>query len=124
MGTVGSRLRDARRRRGWSQQRLADEAGLGHATPERCERGEATPRVENLARIAKALDVQLSWLIDGSEPMVLPAQMTVARQFRMHTGPGTAGRPGFVIIDPGGPWERGADGEWRAVETREVIHRG
>lgn len=123
MGTVGSRLRDARRRRGWSQLRLAAEAEVGHATVERLERGEAMSRVENLRAMAEALEVQVGWLIDGREPMVLPAQMTVDQQFRTHSGPGTEGRPGFVIIDPGGPWERGADGEWRADETelaREV----
>lgn len=63
--TVGGRLRDARRRRGWSQLRLAAEAGLGHATVERCERGEATPRVENLEALATALRVEAGWLTFG-----------------------------------------------------------
>ena len=115
--TVGGRLRDARRRRGWSQLRLAAEAGVGHATVERCERGEATPRVENLAVIAKALEIQPAWLAYGEAPMVLPGNLTVTQQFGMHTGPGTPGRPGFVIIDPGGPWEVGVDGGWRAVDV-------
>lgn len=114
MDTVGSRLRDARRRRGWTQLRLAAEVGLGHATVERCERGEATPRVENLAAIAKALEIQPAWLAYGEEPMALPENMTTAAQFEMHTGPGTEGRPGYVIVEPG-PWEVGDDGEWRAV---------
>ena len=117
MDTVGGRLRDARRRRGWTQIRLAQEAGLGHATVERCERGEATPRVENLGAIAKALEIQPAWLAYGEEPMVLPGQMTVAAQFAVNTAPGTEGRPGYVIIDPGGPWEVGVDGGWRAVDV-------
>lgn len=114
--TVGRRLRDARRRRGWSQLRLAAAAGVGHATVERCERGEATPRVENLAAIAKALEIQLAWLAYGEGPMALPGNMTVAAQIDMHTGPGTEGRPGFVIVEPG-PWQLGDDGEWRAVDA-------
>ena len=116
MDTVGRRLRDARRRWGRSQLRLAAEAGLGHVTVERCERREATPRVENLAAITKALEIQPAWLAYGEEPMVLPSHMTVAAQFGMHTGPGTEGRPGYVIVEPG-PWEVGDDSEWRAVDA-------
>lgn len=78
--------------------------------------GEATPRVENVQALANALQVQTAWLIDGREPMVLPGQMTVTHQFRMHTGPGTEGRPGYVIVEPG-PWQLGDDGEWQAVDA-------
>ena len=118
MDTVGSCLRDARRRRGWSQLRLAAEAGVGHATVERCKRAEATPTVENVQALARALQVQTAWLLEGQEPMVLSGQMSISQQFRMHTGPGTAGRPGFVIVEPG-PWEVGDDGEWQAVDVAE-----
>ena len=116
MDTVGSRLRVARRRRGSSQLRLAAEAGLGHATVERCERGEAMPRLENLEAMAKVLEIRPAWLLTGEEPMALPGQMTIAAQFEMHTGPSTEGRPGYVIVEPG-PWEVGDDGEWLAVDA-------
>lgn len=100
--------------------RLAAEAGLGHGTIERAEAGTRTPRVENVQALARALQVQTAWLIEGQEPMVLPGQMTVGQQFSIHTGPGTAGRPGYVIVEPG-PWEVGDDGEWRAVDVELAL---
>lgn len=57
MDTVGSRRRDARRRRGWSQQRLADGAELGHATAERRERGAAMPRLQNIEAMVEVLRI-------------------------------------------------------------------
>lgn len=123
MTTLGARLRDARRRRGWTQLRLASEAGLGHGTIERAEAGTRTPRVENVQALARALQVQPAWLAYGEEPMALPSHMTVAAQFEMHTGPGTEGRPGYVIVEPG-PWEVGEDGEWTAAGAGKENRRG
>lgn len=112
MDTVGSRLRDARRRRGWSQQRLADEAGLGHATVERCERGEAMPRLKNLKAIAMALRVRLEWLLVGREPVVAHEDLSLDAQAGSSDSPFPA-----LLIGSGGPWryERGeliGDPDW------------
>ncbi|MET8100203.1 helix-turn-helix transcriptional regulator [Streptomyces sp. NPDC005236] len=49
------RFREARRARGWSQVRLAQEAGLSASTIEKYEQGRRTPSAENFERMAKAL---------------------------------------------------------------------
>jgi transcriptional regulator with XRE-family HTH domain len=49
------RYRAARRARGWSQVRLAQEAGLSASTIEKYEQGRRTPSAENAERMAKAL---------------------------------------------------------------------
>lgn len=49
------RFRGARRARGWSQVRLAQEAGLSASTIEKYEQGRRTPSAENFERMAKAL---------------------------------------------------------------------
>lgn len=41
--------------RGWSQQRLADEAGVNKATINQIERGRRSPNVETLEKLADAL---------------------------------------------------------------------
>ena len=44
-------------------------------------------------------------------------QMTEAEQLRQQTGPGTEGRPGFVIVKPTipRPYYRDEKGRWRQV---------
>lgn len=125
MDTVGSRLRDARRRRGWSQLRLAAEAGLGHATVERLERGEAMSRVENLRAMARVLRVRVEWLLVGREPMVAHADLTLDAQWGSPDNPHSA-----LLIGSGGPWryddgELVGDPEWVDADAMmEAARRG
>ena len=60
----GLRIRRARERRRWSQQRLADELGVGIRTVGRWERGEAEPR-----NAIGALDDVLGLNLDDSPPV-------------------------------------------------------
>lgn len=53
--TFAERLRDARIRRGWSQARLAREAGYDHSYLSRIERGNRTPSRLAVARLVDAL---------------------------------------------------------------------
>jgi len=48
-----------RNERGWSQQRLADEAGINKATLNQIERGRRSPNVETLHKLAAALGVEV-----------------------------------------------------------------
>jgi transcriptional regulator with XRE-family HTH domain len=54
-----ARLRTLRRRRGWTQDQLAEAAGVGPATVARIEAGGAQPRVSTMTRIAAALGVRI-----------------------------------------------------------------
>lgn len=52
------------RRLGWSQQRLADEAGVTQATVSNYFNGKRDPKYFELRRIADALDVSTDRLSD------------------------------------------------------------
>ena len=49
------RIRELRKSKGWTQQKLADEAGLAMDTISRYERGDREPRITEMGMIAKAL---------------------------------------------------------------------
>ncbi len=62
---VANRVREARRRRGWSQHQLAAIAGIPANTLSTIETGARVPRVDTALRIARALDLpveRLFWL--------------------------------------------------------------
>jgi len=58
--TIALRLRELRLEKGWSQDKLAKEAGLTTVGYGDIERGNGTPLVSSLARIAAALGCTLN----------------------------------------------------------------
>lgn len=60
---VGRALRSAREARGWSQMRLALTVGVSQATLSRWESGSGAMLVEDLARVAAALVLDVHELI-------------------------------------------------------------
>ncbi len=52
---IGARIRRLRESAGLTQQRLAEQAGIGRATLVRLEKGEYSPRYETLVALARAL---------------------------------------------------------------------
>jgi transcriptional regulator with XRE-family HTH domain len=58
------RLVEWRQKRGFSQRELAKVSGVGHITIARIETGVFDPRLSTLRRLAKALKVKLTDLID------------------------------------------------------------
>ena len=67
---VGERVKRARRRRAWTQVRLAHEAGVTVRTLHRIEGGIVEPRPSTLHKLADALGVRVEWLTEGEKPMV------------------------------------------------------
>lgn len=66
--TIGINLRRERRERGLSQEGLAEKAGLSKDLIQKLEQGRrATARVTTLAKLANALDVEVSQLVDKRE---------------------------------------------------------
>ena len=61
---VGQRVADARRARGFSQEALAEAAGLEAVTLSRWETGDRALSLSALARIARELDLGLGDLLD------------------------------------------------------------
>lgn len=60
---IGDRIRAARRDAKLSQEKLAELAGLDRQAVNRIENGHQSPLVDNLIRIADALNVPLSDLV-------------------------------------------------------------
>ena len=61
------RLKALRRLRAYSQQDLADAAGIGRNTVSRIERGETGAQGRTLRRLAEALGVDVAELVKREE---------------------------------------------------------
>jgi len=62
---VGFRIRKIRTKKGYSQEQLAFESGLHRAYIGQIERGEKNIGVKNLEKIAKALKIKITSLLEG-----------------------------------------------------------
>lgn len=62
----GDRLREIRRKKGISQEKLADLAGLHRTYVSGVERGERNISLLNIERLAIALDVAMPDLMPGA----------------------------------------------------------
>jgi transcriptional regulator with XRE-family HTH domain len=60
---VGQRIRELREAKGWSQEKLGEEANLHRNYIGQVERGEKNIGVENLVRIAEALGASAANLL-------------------------------------------------------------
>ena len=61
---VVTRIRNIRRAKGWSQEKLAEEANLSRDAISRIERGDREPRLETLHAIAEAMGMSLPKMLD------------------------------------------------------------
>jgi transcriptional regulator with XRE-family HTH domain len=59
------RIRKLRSAKGWSQERLAEEAAIHRTYLGGIERGLRNPALKNLFKIAKALGVSMNELFEG-----------------------------------------------------------
>lgn len=64
---IGQRIKDERREKGWSQERLAEEVDVTTVYISRIERGSSKINLKRLAQISKALDTSVEYLISGTE---------------------------------------------------------
>jgi len=63
---VPARLRDYRHRRGFTQEKLAELAGVKPETISRIENGRAQPSIMVLARLTSALECAMGDILDES----------------------------------------------------------
>lgn len=61
--TVKNRIRQVRVSRGLSQKELADRAGVSQARLNYAEHPSTSPRIDNLLKIARALDTTIDDLV-------------------------------------------------------------
>jgi len=58
------RLKELRKKSGWSQQKLAEEAGLSYNTITKIEQGAATkPTIQTMIKIADAFQISIDELV-------------------------------------------------------------
>lgn len=62
---LGDRIRTLRKQKGWTQEQLAYESGLGPASMGAIERGEVSILLANLLRISRTLEIALCKLVKG-----------------------------------------------------------
>jgi|SRR5690554_185175 len=67
MISFGKKLRERREAKGYSQSKLASEAGLHHSIIGRYERDEAKPTIDIVRNMAKALDTTVGYLLGETE---------------------------------------------------------
>lgn len=66
----GQVLRETRKRKGLSQEKLADETNFDRTYISLMERGVQSPTVRTLFRLAEALDVRASELVRRTETLL------------------------------------------------------
>lgn len=70
--TIGSRIKEARERRGWSQRELAVMTGASNASVSRWETNQREMTAGNILSICYALDISPNWLLTGNEEFNSP----------------------------------------------------
>lgn len=64
--TIGERIKSARKERGLTQKGLAAQVGVPYQTIQYWENGRRNPKIDNLQKVADALDTDVNWLLRGS----------------------------------------------------------
>lgn len=64
---IGTRIRDVRRGKGWTQDQLAAAIGVSRSAVAQWETGRAGQVTGNLTRIAATLDVGVEYLMYGED---------------------------------------------------------
>lgn len=77
---LGERIRTERESRGWSQNELAERAGVSRAMIHKIERGDSSPTATLLGRLSGAFGLSMSTLIARAE-------MQEGRLLRFHEQP-------------------------------------
>jgi transcriptional regulator with XRE-family HTH domain len=73
--SFGQRIKELRLRCGWTQEELAERSGLHPNYVGQVERGEKNISLENIAKLAHGLHVELSLLFQFEKhPAYLPAE--------------------------------------------------
>lgn len=62
--TFGAAVRERRKAKGWTQERLAEEAGVSALQVGFCERGDNVPKLTLILLLARALRVRPGELLD------------------------------------------------------------
>lgn len=65
---IGQRIKEARREKGWSQDKLSEVIDVSPVYISRVERGSTQINLNRLVQLANALDTSIEYLIIGTVP--------------------------------------------------------
>ena len=74
MSTIGERIKNRRNELGWTQDQLAQKAGISKSFLSDLENGKRSVSADNLLGIAGVLNLSLDYLMKGTEPEVKPVE--------------------------------------------------
>ena len=69
MSNIAERIIHARKKRGLSQELLAERMHISRGACGHWERGKALPSTEHITKLAEILNVRIDWLITGHGEM-------------------------------------------------------
>ncbi len=70
---VATAFADGRRMRGWTQQELADRAGIKQSRVAELEGTDGNPTLGTIARLGKVLGLRLRFELESSSPSPVPS---------------------------------------------------
>jgi transcriptional regulator with XRE-family HTH domain len=76
LAAFGSRLKDLRKKKGWTQKELASKVGIRFSQLNKYEGGLHAPPLEKLVELAEVLDTDLDYLLTGSRSEGVPLRST------------------------------------------------
>lgn len=62
---IGERIKESRKNAGMTQTQLAEKSGVAAISIHQYEAGKRRPQLEQLLRLAAALNVDVNWLMNG-----------------------------------------------------------
>ena len=65
--TIGENIRQARKKAGLTQRQLAEKSGVATITLQQYERGVREPKLDTIAKIARAMNLFASDLVSGDQ---------------------------------------------------------
>jgi transcriptional regulator with XRE-family HTH domain len=68
---IGVNVRALRKAQGWTQEQLGEQAEMSYKALGEIERGEVSPSLNSLLKIANALQIQISELFLSDEVLIL-----------------------------------------------------
>ena len=83
---IGERVRDARARHGMSRRMLAHDSGISERYLAELESGRGNFSIMLMRRLAKAIDVPVSDLVNDEEPRPVEYKLLVERIHRLEAG--------------------------------------
>lgn len=82
--TLGEKIQELRRKRGMSQDELAEKLDISRQAVSKWERDEAVPETEKIIRIAQEFGVSIDYLLldheASTQPQEIPRQVPVSTQ--------------------------------------------